>query len=155
MKTNYHIPVFVYGTLRKGHGNYNNILKGNTVQEVAAEIHGFKIHSVSPYGGSFPCMVAAGENEKVQGELMYLDEFDAEETMRRLDRLEGYNESNPYSMYRREKRNVWNKMRSDYTEAWVYIWNSERLGKYIPSGCYNTHMQEFMEDRKQKGWDVI
>lgn len=150
----YHLPVFVYGTLRNGHGNYNRILKGKTVQEVQAEIHGMKIHSVSPMGGGFPCMVKGTESHVVQGELMYLDEFDAEATMKRLDTLEGFVEGRPHNMYRREKRMVWNKLRSDYTEAWVYIWNSDRLGQFIPSGCYSTHMKEYYANQAEEG-DVI
>jgi gamma-glutamylcyclotransferase (GGCT)/AIG2-like uncharacterized protein YtfP len=138
------LPVFVYGTLRKGFGNYNNILKGNTVMEFNAETTGILCEV---FGGGFPAMVEGGEI--VKGELMFIDEFEYEQTLQRLDRLEGYHpKDRGNSMYLRETKMVKNELNGESVEAWTYIWNGRRLGAKIPSGCYKQHT----EWNKQTNW---
>jgi gamma-glutamylcyclotransferase (GGCT)/AIG2-like uncharacterized protein YtfP len=96
------LPVFVYGTLRNSLGNYNNILRGNTVHEEPATLVGATMLDA----GGFPFVIAEGEGTIV-GEVMYLDPENATYTMARLDRLEGYRGPGvPGNMYEREEVTV-------------------------------------------------
>lgn len=79
------LPVFVYGTLRNSLGNYNNILRGNTVHEEPATLVGATMLDA----GGFPFVITEGEGTII-GEVMYLDPANADRTMARLDNLEGY-----------------------------------------------------------------
>lgn len=96
------LPVFVYGTLRNGLGNYERILLGNTVDERPASLR----HATMLDAGGFPFVIAEGEGTVV-GEVMYLDPENADYTMARLDRLEGYRGPGlPGNMYERERVTV-------------------------------------------------
>lgn len=79
------LPVFVYGTLRNSLGNYERILRGNTVHEEPATLVGATMLDA----GGFPFVITEGEGTII-GEVMYLDPTNADFTMRCLDRLEGY-----------------------------------------------------------------
>jgi gamma-glutamylcyclotransferase (GGCT)/AIG2-like uncharacterized protein YtfP len=126
------LPVFVYGTLRKGLHNYR-LLQGATVKEVPATIKGV-IYPVSPYGG-FPCLVA--EEGTVQGELMYIKPNIYDKVVDRLDSLEGYRKYHEVSsMYLRRKAIV--KTEEGEVEAWVYYWNSQIKYPRIESGDWKT-----------------
>jgi len=136
------LPVFVYGSLRKGFWNYEALLQGNTVKEVRAEIVG-NLHEA--YAGGFPALLEG--SHLVKGELMYLDGFKYDILMRRLDRLEGYKEYDlENSMYIRECRTVWDSVNDKEVKAWVYIWNRKIVGKLIESGCYAEH-------KKNDAWE--
>lgn len=74
---------FVYGTLKKGHGN--NRLIVNQEYAGTATLNGYRMHHL----GGFPA-VTPDENRVVQGEVWMIDE----ETEPKVDRLEGY--SNGY-----------------------------------------------------------
>jgi len=79
------INVFVYGTLKRGH--YNHCLLKNAKFLGEATLGGeFDMYSL----GSFPALVPCDgeESPKIHGEVYEVDE----ETLRRLDRLEGYEE---------------------------------------------------------------
>lgn len=83
------LPVFVYGTLRSGHGNYYGLLSGNTV----AEHIGSNIKGLSMYGKhGFPYCVSDPENMDVgvTGDIMVLDPENYDSIMEGLDMLEGY-----------------------------------------------------------------
>lgn len=81
--------VFVYGTLKEGHGNHRLI--ADSVFEGPGRIQG------SLYVVGLPYFKNEGEGY-VYGELYTVDD----PTLARLDRLEGYNEHNPErSFYKR------------------------------------------------------
>lgn len=91
------LPVFVYGTLRSGLGNYQSILAGHTDAEVPASLSGVTMYDA----GGCPFVSDRGTGTVV-GEIMYLTPADVEETMVRLDRLEGFRDfNNPRNMYER------------------------------------------------------
>lgn len=91
------LPVFVYGTLRSGLGNYRNILDGNTVRETPATLHGATMYDA----GGCPFVSRTGTGT-VHGEVMHLDPHTIETTMKRLDRLESYySPGHPSNMYDR------------------------------------------------------
>lgn len=134
MTTEY-LPVFVYGTLRNGHGNYSNILEGNTVREEKASMNG-KLFMV----GGFPGMIQDNES-RVVGELMYIDPKKYEEVMKRLDWLEGYRKNDKSSMYIRKQVMVWNG--SVGITAWTYYWNRSTLRlPLIENGDFNDYQQK-------------
>lgn len=145
-------PIFVYGTLRNGLGNYNRILQGMTERELVGYTRG-NIHEVG--GGGFPCLLKNKERV-IRGEIMWLKPEVYERVMKRLDALEGFREHDPEgSMYTREMARIMvddpSKKDMEMTDAWIYYWNSNwRYGDLIESGCWVTHMQE----REVKGFRV-
>lgn len=77
------LPVFVYGTLRRGEYNYR-LLAGRTVHEAAAVAADHALYSPGlPY-------VTDRVGHEVVGELMVLDPAVYRPTLAELDRLEGY-----------------------------------------------------------------
>lgn len=73
------MQVFVYGTLKSGHGNHR-LLQGSKFLG-RSTVDRFKMYSL----GGFPAVVPS-EDGVIQGEVYEVDDF----TMTRLDRLEGY-----------------------------------------------------------------
>lgn len=146
MKTQ--LPVFVYGTLRNGFGNYSRLLKGNTEKEVVGAMTDGAIYPVRPSGG-FPCLTE--EDGFVVGELMYIKPNIYDKTLRSLDWLEGYNKTDQkHSMYIRKKKLVDTPL-DGVVDAWVYVWNTDYrpiTTNRIPSGCWKTfEMAKLMERR--------
>lgn len=111
-----HLPVFVYGTLRNGLGNYLSILNGNTLREEPAVLRDAEMRD----GGGCPFVNLTGSGQ-VTGEVMHLNPDTIEDTMRRLDRLESYRgPNNPSNMYERVQVVVTHPDGSS-TEAWTYV----------------------------------
>ncbi|RSL32418.1 gamma-glutamylcyclotransferase [Salibacterium salarium] len=133
------LPVFVYGTLRKGLHNYENILEGQTTNEIAATTVG-SLYAVSHE--SFPCLVKEGKTV-IQGEIMCIKEDRYEEILKKLDALEGYDERNVQeSDYVREITTVVDD-KGHHVEAYTYYWNQPQgLGQFITSGCWQTYLKE-------------
>lgn len=97
--------VFVYGTLKSGHGNHH-ILEHDRVIKFGAEIMMYPGHLVDL--GAFPALLKTRtELNQINGELYEVPE----EVFRRLDMLEGYP-----NFYNREQRVTKNRH-----EAWVYF----------------------------------
>ena len=82
--------VFVYGTLLSGQGN--NRLLGDSPCAGKGYINGYRMYSL----GGFPAIVAAHTAERVEGEVYVVDD----ETLDRLDMLEGYSRGNTDNQYR-------------------------------------------------------
>ncbi|RSL34801.1 gamma-glutamylcyclotransferase [Salibacterium salarium] len=133
------LPVFVYGTLRNGLHNYENILKDQTATENNATSVG-SLYAVDHE--SFPCLVREGRTI-IQGEVMYIKEDRYDDILKKLDYLEGYDESNiQESDYVREVTTVTDDKGQD-VEVYIYYWNQPRgLGEYITSGCWKTYLKE-------------
>lgn len=72
--------VFVYGTLKRGHGNHHLINK-EPEATIIAELP-FKMISL----GGFPGLIESDKLHNITGEIYHVDK----ETFARLDRLEGY-----------------------------------------------------------------
>ncbi len=100
--------VAVYGSLKKGRGNHHILHNAEYLGEIKIEPK-FTLVSL----GGFPGLVPNGTQE-VKGELYKVDD----ETMRRLDWLEGH----PH-FYVREVVNT------DKGEAWVYRLSDGYLGR--------------------------
>lgn len=94
------MKVFVYGTLKRGHGN-NRCLQGGTFL-IEGKVQGYKLH-YSSGGSGFP-VASPSKNDLILGEIW--DIGDNKDILARLDRLEGYR-GDSSSMYLREEVEVW------------------------------------------------
>jgi gamma-glutamylcyclotransferase (GGCT)/AIG2-like uncharacterized protein YtfP len=99
--------VLVYGTLRRGHGNWKGRLDKEPLTTLP--ISGFSLWAVA--GCGFPGLVV----EEVSGVVCELYEV-SDEQFTGLDQLEGYNEATDSGMYVRRYLPA--------HDAWIYIWNS-------------------------------
>jgi gamma-glutamylcyclotransferase (GGCT)/AIG2-like uncharacterized protein YtfP len=130
-----HLPVFVYGTLRRGQNNYS-ILQGHTIHEEEARLHSAQLYDL----GFFP-MAVEGEGV-VSGELMHLRPGTYQEVLASLDMLEGVNREAPDTgFYRRVVRTV---QAETEQRAWVYLGNNVDMKDYprIPHGDWVRHLRE-------------
>ena len=113
------LPFFVYGTLRRGQGNYRR-LAGRTEAEYPAVLPGHALY----VGSGLPWAVAAGAEAHVVGELMVANPEDYLEVLVDLDRLEGFRgtarESNLYERVARKVAFVDETGSPATTTAWVY-----------------------------------
>ena len=92
-------PFFVYGTLRRGEGNYRR-LKGRTEAEHPATLPNHAL-----YGVGLPYVIDA-EGAAVVGELMFIRARHYDEVLADLDRLEGYRPGGRRCHYERVCRRV-------------------------------------------------
>ena len=79
------MKVFVYGTLRKGFGNHSLLYNANFVGKATIKAAMYSMGYV-PYVS----LQTYEENDLVHGEVYEIDK----DTLKRLDRLEGYREDN-------------------------------------------------------------
>ena len=91
--------VFVYGTLKKGHGNHRLLEKAKFLGKHITKAK-YTLLDLGPY----PAVLNAGDSS-IKGEIYEIDQ----NTLRDLDRLEGY----PH-LYQRHK------ITSPHGEAWMY-----------------------------------
>lgn len=112
-KPDENLPFFVYGTLRKGCGNYEHYLIDNTINEMPATVKGLLFHqnSTIPY-------MTKGEGI-VHGELMYIGDDKFQRVLYHLDKLEGYSKNARWNHYNRER--VMAKL-EDGTEVEAYAY---------------------------------
>ncbi|MBV9023999.1 MAG: gamma-glutamylcyclotransferase [Streptomycetaceae bacterium] len=107
-------PVFVYGTLRAGQGNYWGILAGATLQERLATLEGYTL-----LDSGVPFAVKR-EGRIVVGEVMDVDSGLWPVVIRRLDRLEGYRGEGHDNLYDRAVCAV-RLCDGSTVEAYVYL----------------------------------
>lgn len=106
--------VFVYGTLKKGYGN--NILLGHSPC-IHKQVRTLNPSFVMGCTGGFPVVrKTSGQFFKIEGEMYSVND----ETMKRLDRLEGYP-----SMYTREQI-----LLDSGDTAWIYLYRDERFNYF-------------------------
>jgi gamma-glutamylcyclotransferase (GGCT)/AIG2-like uncharacterized protein YtfP len=110
---------FVYGTLRRGQGNYGR-LAGRTAAEHPAVLSGHALYVCA----GLPWAVAAEPEASVVGELMVATPGEYHEVLADLDRLEGFRgtarASNLYERVAREVTFVDESGSAVTTMAWVY-----------------------------------
>ena len=107
-------PFFVYGTLRRGQGNYRRLLAGRTTVEAPASLPGHAL-----YGQGLPFVVEAEASVAVVGDLMWVAPDAYGEVLADLDRLEGYRPGKR-SFYVRTAVTVRHGDGVEVT-AWVYL----------------------------------
>lgn len=114
--------VFVYGTLKRGHGNHRVLERGGArfvgPDRIAGTMHDY---------GAFPVVTLAGAGS-VHGEVYEV----TAETLQRLDILEG-----TPTFYQRTRVRM-----STGSEAWVYVMDSARLvdTRRVPSGRWERRL---------------
>ncbi|MGI5341551.1 gamma-glutamylcyclotransferase family protein [Streptomyces sp. CA-181903] len=118
------LPVFVYGTLRRGGVNYAAFLRGRTADEVPARLAGAVLYE----GPGYPFAVTAPAGE-VRGELMTLAPAGHAAVLAALDELEGHRPGDPGSLYDRVVREVRTE-RGATVRAWVYL-AGERIARRL------------------------
>lgn len=139
------MPVFVYGTLRSGQGNWANILKGTTIAEIPASLPGAKMYSP---GIAYVC--DAGQSEsKVVGDLMFVEPTKWPNVLKRLDSLEGFEVGRTSNHYERVARKcVYTDTTGEQKEifAWVYFGSKFALSRcgeseLVPDGDWLAHLK--------------
>lgn len=125
--------VFVYGTLKAGHGNHDYYLSGNDGASYLGRCYitgDYRMYT----NGAFPMVVKGTDTDAdlpIVGEVYSVDE----ETLHALDALEGHPD-----WYCREKVNTpWKK-------AWIYVM-PDTMGNFtsdslVESGCFNMSAEE-------------
>lgn len=149
------LPVFVYGSLRVGEGNYRRLAEGNTEREVAAVLPGHRMYRNWIYDDIYPCVVDGAADEAVLGDLLDLRADRYESVLATLDQLEMYDpatHSGPYLRVRRVAFAADDAERAHPIEAWVYHASSETLasrtpGDHIPGGDWLAHRRSYGEQR--------
>ena len=105
------LPIFVYGTLMSGFGNYMRLLHGHYTTTQKGCIHGFEMVSL----GGFPMILNSELTDKVVcGELFWINQEEYDQVLHNLDRLEGHP-----SFYIRTKVPV--IVGQDVCNAYVYV----------------------------------
>lgn len=135
-----YLPFFVYGTLRKGMGNYEGFLIGMTKAEMPASAEGLIFH-----GGSMIPYMSHGDGV-VQGELIYVKDEKFGAVLEQLDRLEGYRKGGTWNHYDREVTTVTLEDGSQL-EAYAYYYKGgTAFMEPITSGDYKAWRLDGRED---------
>lgn len=130
--------VFVYGSLRQGFWNFQNLLKGKVNSIVSAEIKGNLYHLPEGY----PAAIEGDGN--VKGEVLELVDDDL---LARLDSLEGYRGVGQNNLYERKKVNTRLKDGEEIS-CWVYFYSRGNLqhlkkkGVLITDGDWKKFIKE-------------
>jgi gamma-glutamylcyclotransferase (GGCT)/AIG2-like uncharacterized protein YtfP len=105
--------VFVYGTLKRGHGNWHRLLDGQSVflgEAVSVSANYVMLN------GSFPRVLDSANGHQIFGELFEV----GPDVLKRLDALEGH------PRWYRRKRRKFRMADGTKRQAWVYIMQPER-----------------------------
>ncbi|MBS4025856.1 MAG: gamma-glutamylcyclotransferase [Clostridia bacterium] len=135
------IKVFVYGTLMKGFGNHRQIeeqLIGLRPGKVKGELYHLS--------AGYPAL-RFGEGTVI-GELLTLS--DPQQTLAKLDWLEGYSGNNGSNLYNRVEVEVSTDTGTE--KAYCYIWSEENCSYLINSGTpvRNGDWRKYINDKAQK-----
>lgn len=134
-----HLPIFTYGTLRRGWFNYEKILDGRTVEERPARLAGCILYDA----GGFPFAVRKTDcGDSVIGELMTINPAEYRDVLRLLDELEGYIPADSGSLFKRVKVSVCTDAGS--VRAWMYeagdtVEQEFTFADRIPGGDWASH----------------
>ncbi|MEV6379088.1 gamma-glutamylcyclotransferase family protein [Streptomyces sp. NPDC051773] len=111
------LPFFVYGTLRPGEPNHDLFLRGRTVAEQPARMHGMALYDGPGYPYAVEGRGGAGE---VSGEIVTAAPEEYAELLRALDQLEEYAPGDPANLYERVERPA-TLADGTVVRAWVYV----------------------------------
>lgn len=126
------LPFFVYGTLRRGCGNYEWTLAGNTISEVHGTVSGGRMHD----NGSFPYVTLDEDPASiVVGEVMTVPDALYPQVQRALDGLEGYVPGRAHNHYDRVVVTV-RLDTGENVQAYMYVASEQTASRHprIPSG---------------------
>ena len=109
------LPFFVYGTLRPGQFRHDLFLRGRTLNEEPARLHGAVLYE----GPGYPYAVEE-PGGVVTGCLVTARPEAYPTLLAELDRLEGYAPGDPDNLYERLARDV-ERTSGGTVRAWVYV----------------------------------
>lgn len=118
--------VAVYGTLRKGQGNHR-LLRDSTVK-YRGTIQSEPLFTMYSQGG-FPALVKGG-NTSITMEVYEVDD----DTLKRLDQLEGYYEGREHNHYDRIK------YKTPFGSAYLYVYTEAPSTPIIKGGDWVEYM---------------
>jgi gamma-glutamylcyclotransferase (GGCT)/AIG2-like uncharacterized protein YtfP len=125
------LSVFVYGTLKPGHVNYQAYCQGYVQEALVAQVHGKLFHLCLGY----PAMTRG--TEWVKGYLLRLRN---PSLLRQLDDLEGYcpQRTIQQNEYLRQWVEVFDPEARPLDEAWAYFMTSQKVkqfgGQWLANG---------------------
>ena len=132
--------VFTYGTLQKGCSNHG-IINPQAIEKIEeAKVKDYDLYMHQSQ--RFPCMIPG--NGTVVGQLITIKEEYLEETIKSLDRLEGFNKDNlDSSLYHRLQSPCATSEDSEYI-SYVYIYNTLRNGvaQHILTGDFKAYIEK-------------
>lgn len=126
------LPVFVYGTLKRGHNNFTLMERAVTRTEEAT------LEDATMVGLGIPMVFRMPEDfeihrGKVYGEVHWVEDSAFQHVIRRLDSLEGYNRKKDTGGYLRRKVTV-TLENGEEVECWFYEGNPQHLVRYKEGG---------------------
>lgn len=137
------LPVFVYGTLRSEFGNHRTF--GASVKEILrAQLDGATmVANGIPYVYRTP-------HGAVVGELITIDPPQYDETLQRLDQLEGYRGPNAHNFYNREIVDVTTR-NGETIKAYTYLVDDSYLNdnQLVPTGDYADYVDAYAASRRR------
>lgn len=126
-----YLPLFVYGTLRRGGVNYQPYLREHSVREIAATMPGTLYLGRE---GWYPCLYEG--NSPVTGELIWLRPDRFQDLLGKIDLLEDYDASREEESLYLRRRGIATSAEVEYV-CWVYFATKrEAPGVIIPSGDF-------------------
>lgn len=128
-----YLPFFCYGTLMRGFGNHERIVRGKANYIRPATTMG----TMFSVNGHFPALTTKG-NSDIDGELIFIDPRVYDQVLESMDRLEGYRKDDKkHSMYIRRPTLILDNESGETVTAWVYYWNKPIKGlKFVESGSW-------------------
>lgn len=147
--TSKYLPVFVYGTLRVGQGNWRHYLQGKTLAERPAIAPDHKMYATNY------AYVTDAPGQQIVGELIEIRPECYERVMHDLDRLEDYDPLDPeHSLYVRVEREVL-VARAEHSQrrwAWIYHLNPRQRDSFsdtdlVAGGDWLDHCAQTHSDR--------
>ncbi|AFY38500.1 AIG2 family protein [[Leptolyngbya] sp. PCC 7376] len=121
------LQVFVYGTLKPEHVNFELFCAG-LIQSVAPALTKGRLYQIPFYSDKYPRGYPAMTSEEgwVEG---YLLQFKNVGILEKLDRLEGYKEgrSPEENEYQRQRIQIFTPDKTPLTKAWGYIMTIEHV----------------------------
>jgi gamma-glutamylcyclotransferase (GGCT)/AIG2-like uncharacterized protein YtfP len=144
------LPLFVYGTLKRGESNYPSFLAGRTRNEQPATLAGAALFSE----GAYPYLVVSSDlvaaSDSVSGTVMHIQPEHYPTVLQQIDRLEDYIPGDPASEYERIQCQV--QTPSGSVIAWTYTAGARALALVrahvmhrLPAGVwhgYTEHKQQ-------------
>lgn len=137
------INIFVYGSLREGFFNYNKYLDGKVLNKRDAKLENMRLYHMDYKG--YPAIIHG--DETVLGEIITINEYDYESTMKAVDEMEGFiSENNPENEYHKIILEVEDIQTNEKEKCFVYFYNKDKdidfedKAEHIPSGDWKSYM---------------
>ncbi len=112
-------PIFVYGTLKRGHANYQRLLAGLTVAEEPAWLPGAALYTAGPYPFLVRAVDLVAPGATVYGELITVQPDQYDRVLAALDDLEDFRPGRADNLYERDI--IMAQTVGGAREAWVYV----------------------------------